>query len=747
MSALARSLAAEDDHTAHSHLSNGAGLHMGDNGGTGDVGYGTVQRAGSSVPPGALNGAVETLEESRLNGTNGTSSRPVTPPPRTASLASSPGQDSPEHRQPRRPSAASQTSIANGKLDKVPPRSSSVSPAKSRQPAQQRLDEPLPPPPIFAPTSEPSSSPPATGKYLATPVLGEAFPSPSNLSAPFSAAPSSPSPAAGTLAPSNTLSVSSTNSNATSNSSHLPPPPNISPYPQSNASVFSIDPETTATLIQNLYARLDAQGVHGDGWDEGKERSRDGIISREMLQGGETLRPRKGKLVALPSNADEEAKADHVLRRVDRYGFFSQSHPAAVACQHNRLATLSATPFSVLPSLNPKKNAAKPPSPPSPTSDLMSHGGRNHPNRASTVSLLPSTIISPESIALETKRIDKWASMLSVARRDPGGNSQDWVVGGEWWSGRTPGGGGGQSGKYRRLQRRVFKGIPDRWRRAVWGLLMEKMASEVASGKVPGQRGGGRVPSLEELKREYEALLEQPSVQDVQIDLDVPRTISGHVLFHTRYGQGQRALFHVLHAFGLKSEEIGGYCQGMGPIAATLLCYFEPERAYAGLCRLFDQYQLGHIFAPGFPGLVEAFYVQEKLVEVLMPAVHAAFAEHFISTSAYATKWYITLFANSVPFATQLRLWDGLLLEGVDFLVITAVAIIWHFQHDFTSPSSSFESILSRLSSYFFVESDDALLRWIRKTIRTKAIKDKMTAWRKEWQGFVADGTSGSKVT
>lgn len=161
--------------------------------------------------------------------------------------------------------------------------------------------------------------------------------------------------------------------------------------------------------------------------------------------------------------------------------------------------------------------------------------------------------------------------MLSVARRDSGGNAQDWTVAPSWWQGRVPGGGGGQSGKYRRLQRRVFKGIPDRWRRAVWGLMMEKMADEVAL------ENRTRAPTLVQLEAEYHRLVQEPYVQDVQIDLDVPRTISGHVLFHTRYGQGQRALFHVLHAFGLRSEDVGGYCQGMGPIAATLLCYFEPE--------------------------------------------------------------------------------------------------------------------------------------------------------------------------
>lgn len=43
------------------------------------------------------------------------------------------------------------------------------------------------------------------------------------------------------------------------------------------------------------------------------------------------------------------------------------------------------------------------------------------------------------------------------------------------------------------------------------------------------------------------------------------------------------------------------------------------------MVRLFDQYNLRHIFEPGFPGLVEAFYVQERLVEWIAPDVHRAF--------------------------------------------------------------------------------------------------------------------------
>lgn len=34
------------------------------------------------------------------------------------------------------------------------------------------------------------------------------------------------------------------------------------------------------------------------------------------------------------------------------------------------------------------------------------------------------------------------------------------------------------------------------------------------------------------------------------------------------------------------------------------------------------------IFAPGFPGLLETFYVQERLLENFMPDVYASFVSH-----------------------------------------------------------------------------------------------------------------------
>jgi len=198
-------------------------------------------------------------------------------------------------------------------------------------------------------------------------------------------------------------------------------------------------------------------------------------------------------------------------------------------------------------------------------------------------------------------------------------------------------------------------------------------------------------------------------------------------------------MFHVLHSFSLFFTTCG-YCQGMGPLAATLLCYFEPEKVYICLVRLHDSFAMHEIFKPGFPGLLEALYVQERILERMMPSIYDVFKKHSIASSSYATKWYITLFANSVPFQTQLRLWDAFFLEGRDLIIIVAIGIIWVCKDNLLSPEASFESILSLLSSFFVVENEDALMDWIRKAMRNRHLRRDMDRWREEWKEKVKNG-------
>ena len=221
------------------------------------------------------------------------------------------------------------------------------------------------------------------------------------------------------------------------------------------------------------------------------------------------------------------------------------------------------------------------------------------------------------------------------------------------------------------------------------------------------------------------------------------------------------------------------------------------------------------IFGPGFPGLLEAFYVQERLMEYLMPEVYKSFVSlspsalalfftvqitdfpmmvlyryhymtcidellvdqqrNMISSSAWGTKWYITLFVNTVPFSQQLRLWDVLWYDGRDVMVMTSIAILWAFKgekfsqssffHTFfpvalqvpltlltlqldllSAPTANFESILSLLSSYFVAEDENALMDWIRRMLDQQPLRRKMDGWRNEWLTLVAQGKSGTAL-
>lgn len=100
--------------------------------------------------------------------------------------------------------------------------------------------------------------------------------------------------------------------------------------------------------------------------------------------------------------------------------------------------------------------------------------------------------------------------MLRPLSRDQGGNTQSWFL---------------KPSKEPKLRSRVYKGVPDRWRAAAWEFLMMRHA-------------GMAQREMEKLTDEYRLGMEKASSYDIQIDLDVPRTISGHVMFRTRYGAG-----------------------------------------------------------------------------------------------------------------------------------------------------------------------------------------------------------------
>ncbi|KAJ5104139.1 hypothetical protein N7532_004668 [Penicillium argentinense] len=235
----------------------------------------------------------------------------------------------------------------------------------------------------------------------------------------------------------------------------------------------------------------------------------------------------------------------------------------------------------------------------------------------------------------EWEREDKWTKMAKPTKksRDGGGMTFEFDT---------------QSNK---LIERTWKGIPDRWRGTAWYSFLETSAKRHPDS-----------PSEEELIEAFHEYQYVSSPDDVQIDIDVPRTITSHIMFRRRYRGGQRLLFRVLHAMSLYFPDTG-YVQGMAALAATLLAYYDEEHAFVMLARLWQLRGLEQLYKSGFAGLMEALDDFER--EWLAGGeVASKLTEVGIPPTAYGTRWYLTLFNYSIPFPAQLRVWDVFMLLG-----------------------------------------------------------------------------------
>ena len=178
----------------------------------------------------------------------------------------------------------------------------------------------------------------------------------------------------------------------------------------------------------------------------------------------------------------------------------------------------------------------------------------------------------------EWEREEKWRKMGKVVKRDRHGGGMVFK-----FDTKSP-----------KVIDRTWKGIPDRWRATAWHGFLTASAN---------MRKG--MTSDEELINVFKALLDRGSPDDVQIDIDVPRTISGHIMFRRRYRGGQRLLFRVLHCMSIYFPDIG-YVQGMAALAATLLCYYDEEMTFVMMVRLWQLRGLDRLYKSGFEGLMQA---------------------------------------------------------------------------------------------------------------------------------------------
>lgn len=298
----------------------------------------------------------------------------------------------------------------------------------------------------------------------------------------------------------------------------------------------------------------------------------------------------------------------------------------------------------------------------------------------------------------EWDRTEKWRKMAKVVKSGKDGEGMQFE-----FDARSP-----------KLIERTWKGIPDRWRAAAWHSFLSSSAKKAKDSA-----------SDEEIVKSFHKLLEQSSADDVQIDIDVPRTINSHIMFRRRYRGGQRLLFRVLHCLSLYFPDTG-YVQGMASLAATLLCYYDEETCFVMLVRMWTLRGLDKLYEAGFPGLMAALDEFQKQWLDGHKEVSQKLTDLAIDPTAYGIRWYLTLFNYSIPFPAQLRVWDVFMLLGdpdysltatperpfrgqLDILHATSAALIDGTREILLD--SDFENGMKVLTSWIPVKDEELLMK------------------------------------
>ena len=311
----------------------------------------------------------------------------------------------------------------------------------------------------------------------------------------------------------------------------------------------------------------------------------------------------------------------------------------------------------------------------------------------------------------EWNRTEKWRKMAKVVKIGKDGEGMEFE-----FDTRNP-----------KLIERTWKGIPDRWRSAAWYSFLGASAKRRKDS-----------PTQDQIIAAFHKLQDQSSVDDVQIDIDVPRTINSHIMFRRRYRGGQRLLFRVLHALSLYFP-ITGYVQGMASLAATLLCYYDEEKTFVMLVRMWTLRGLDKLYESGFPGLMAALdEFQKRWLDG--GEVSKKLEELNIEPTAYGTRWYLTLFNYSIPFPAQLRVWDVFMLlgdsdlsvapnkerpfaGGLDVLHATSAALIDGTREILLD--SDFENAMKVLTSWIPVKDEELLMKVTKAEWKLKRGKRK----------------------
>ncbi|XP_076674084.1 USP6 N-terminal-like protein isoform X1 [Andrena cerasifolii] len=256
-----------------------------------------------------------------------------------------------------------------------------------------------------------------------------------------------------------------------------------------------------------------------------------------------------------------------------------------------------------------------------------------------------------------------------------------------------------------KLRRRVYKGIPNRFRGQVWALLLgiKNLKREQA----------GKYDEMLKLARQW-------STEIRQIDADVARQYRDHINYRERYSIKQRSMFYVLAAYSMYNMEVG-YCQGMSVLAGLLLLYMDEEDAFWGLSVLLadKKYTMHGFYVDGFPKLNRFIEHHDKIMNKFLPKLKRKLDKCGCDSILYALKWFFVVFQERTPVSLGLRIWDVFLLDGDRVLPGVAYTIM-KMHKRFLMPMESLDEFCNYLQIKLekdFCFDDDTVISTMERSM------------------------------
>ena len=230
-----------------------------------------------------------------------------------------------------------------------------------------------------------------------------------------------------------------------------------------------------------------------------------------------------------------------------------------------------------------------------------------------------------------------------------------------------------KSSKFKKL---IRAGIPQGLRPMIWGQILgleEKISK-----------------SNDIYHRSYKMVEVVPKNYRDIIENDLKRT------FNDAENLSKDILRKILIAFAVTHPEIG-YCQSLNFIAALLLVVLGDEPAYHALCTIVEDFLPADYYTAGMHGFRVDLQLFNSILHERTPEVwkHATKLHH--EWMLTASGWLLTVFSNSFPIPTVLRIWDSFLVEGPKIIYRVAVGFLRIHQEEFLKAQklSQFTNLLS----------------------------------------------------